>query len=164
MTIRTGWSKGPLGPKDLDKKDTNPKDAIGSKKVPLDTIPAVAIAEEALALLDGGCKYGLDNYRVAGVRASVYIGAIMRHLERYREGEDRDPDSPQGLVHHLGNIKACCSILLEAASAGILVDDRPPVTKKPGWMERYNERARSIIEFYGDKIVPPYTQEKDGNK
>ena len=54
-------------------KDTNPKDAIGCKKVPIHVIPFQVLNEVGLALLEGSLKYGAYNWRVAGVRASIYF-------------------------------------------------------------------------------------------
>ena len=63
-----------------NKKDTNPKDAIGIKKPCLTTIPFPVLYEVGAAMLEGACKYRRHNYRVAGVRASVYVEAAFRHL------------------------------------------------------------------------------------
>src|ERR1035438_3531894 len=83
---------------DLQKiKDSNPKDSIGIKKVALSCVSAPVLMEMALGMQEGAMKYGRHNYRVIGVRASVYYDATMRHLMAYWEGEDIDPDS--GLSH-----------------------------------------------------------------
>jgi hypothetical protein len=103
-------------------KDTNPKDAIGSTKVPLSLVPPIAIAHAALAHLDGASKYGRWNWRIAGVRASIYVDAALRHLEDWFHGEEIAPDG----VHHLGHALACINIILDAAEHGKLNDDRPP--------------------------------------
>ena len=67
-------------------KPSNPKDAIGSDKLPLHLWPALASAEGSLALLDGALKYGRSNFRVAGVRASIYNDALRRHMDAWFEG------------------------------------------------------------------------------
>ena len=72
----------------MDTKPTNPKDAIGIKKVPFSTVPARVIAEIGLAMLEGAAKYGRHNYRVSGVRASVYYDAAMRHINKLRIMDD----------------------------------------------------------------------------
>ncbi len=104
-------------------KDTNPKDAIGSTKLPLHLVPTTGIEEESLAFLEGALKYGKFNWRVAGVRASIYLDAIGRHLAKFTNGQDRDPVTK---VHHLASIRACCNILMDAALVGKITDDRPP--------------------------------------
>ena len=102
-------------------KPTNPKDAIGTDKVPLHLWPTDATVLGSLALLDGALKYGRANWRDAGVRASIYYDAALRHLSRWFEGETLDADS--GLPH-LGHVLACIAILVDSEAAGILVDDR----------------------------------------
>ncbi|MFL9943705.1 dATP/dGTP diphosphohydrolase domain-containing protein [Paraburkholderia graminis] len=102
-------------------KDTNPKDAIGSGKLPLHLWPATASALGSLGLLDGMLKYGRSNWRVAGVRASIYVDAAKRHLDKWFEGQDNDADS--GLPH-FAHALACMAILVDAQAAGKLNDDR----------------------------------------
>lgn len=102
-------------------KPTNPKDAIGSGKVPLHLWPATATIVGSMALLDGALKYGRANFRSSGVRASIYFDACSRHLNAWFEGEDLDPDS--GLPH-LGHALACLAVVVDAQAAGRLNDDR----------------------------------------
>lgn len=104
-----------------DLKDTNPKDAIGSQKLPLHLWPTTATAMGCLGLMDGALKYGRANWRSAGVRASIYFDAANRHLAAWFEGESADPDS--GLPH-LAHALACLAIIVDAEAAGLLVDDR----------------------------------------
>ena len=61
-------------------KETNPKDAVGIKKAPMSTVSAAVIAELGLAMMEGARKYGRHNYRVSGIRMSVYYDAALRHL------------------------------------------------------------------------------------
>lgn len=102
-------------------KPTNPKDAIGSSKLPMHLWPETASALGALALLDGALKYGRSNFRAIGVRASIYVDALRRHVGAWFEGEDADPDS--GLPH-LAHALACLAILVDSQAAGKLNDDR----------------------------------------
>jgi hypothetical protein len=106
-------------------KDTNPKDVIGDKKVPLWLCSPIAMAHWAFAQFAGMIKYGAWNWRAAGIRTSVYISALKRHIEAYESGEEYDPVDG---THHLGSIMAGAAILLEARHMGKLVDDRPPAT------------------------------------
>jgi hypothetical protein len=106
---------------DMTSKPSNPKDLIGSDKLPMHLWPETATALGALALLDGALKYGRGNFRAVGVRASIYVDAARRHLTAWFEGEDADPDS--GLPH-LGHALACLAILVDAEAAGKLNDDR----------------------------------------
>lgn len=104
-------------------KPTNPKDVVGSGKLPLELVPDTIEAEVALAYLEGALKYGRFNWRVAGVRASIYRAALRRHLMRWWNGEDRDKKTR---VKHLASVIACAGILLDAELCGKLTDDRPP--------------------------------------
>lgn len=105
----------------MSDKPTNPKDLIGSGKLPLHLWPTTATAMGSLALLDGALKYGRSNFRAVGVRASIYYDACSRHLNAWFEGEEADPDS--GLPH-LAHALACLAIVVDAQAAGKLNDDR----------------------------------------
>jgi hypothetical protein len=102
-------------------KPTNPKDMVGSNKLPLHLWPETATALGCLGLLDGMLKYGRSNYRAIGIRASIYVDAAKRHLNAWFEGEENDPDS--GLPH-FAHALACIAILVDAQAAGKLNDDR----------------------------------------
>lgn len=106
-----------------DTKPTNPKDIIGQKKVPIGLAPDTAIAEMSLAFLEGALKYGRYNWRIAGVRASVYNDALERHRKKWWNGQDRDPVTR---VRELASVMACAAILIDAELCGKLTDDRPP--------------------------------------
>lgn len=99
----------------------NPKDIVGRGKVPMGVVPATFIAEAALGFLEGKLKYGQVNWRATPVYASVYIDALKRHIAKFEEGQDRDPET---LVHHLGNAAACMGIIIDANIHGTLIDDR----------------------------------------
>lgn len=83
-----------------ETKSTNPKDLIGSSKLPLSLWPATATAMGCLAFLDGALKYGRSNFRAVGVRASIYVDAAKRHLDAWFEGEEFDPDSSLPHLSH----------------------------------------------------------------
>ena len=106
---------------DATSKPTNPKDAIGSDKLPLHLWPETATALGTLGLLEGMLKYGRNNWRETGVRASIYVDALRRHIGAWFEGEDVAPDSG---IPHLGHALACLAILVDAQAAGVLNDDR----------------------------------------
>lgn len=129
-------------------KDTNPKDAIAGTKLPLWLLSPIAKAAWALAQFAGMAKYGAWNWRVSGVRSSVYISAAQRHLDAYLSGEELDPVDG---THHLGNIMACCAIILDAKAAGKLTDDRPPsVSLRPTYAESEAQIAE-LAKKYADK-------------
>lgn len=116
MTERIAPSSKALG--------SNPKDLMGAKKPDMTKIPAVALLWEALAMMDGGGKYGPYNWRANKVVASIYIAAAKRHLDAWFEGQLYAEDSG---CHHLGHARACLGILLDAEATGNLIDDRPIV-------------------------------------
>mgnify|MGYP001616136412 FL=1 len=103
------------------KKPTNPKDVIGSSKLPLHLWPETATVLGSLGLLDGALKYGRSNWRAKGIRMSIYADALKRHINSLFEGEDLDPDS--GLPHE-AHILACAAIIVDARAAKNLTDDR----------------------------------------
>jgi hypothetical protein len=134
-------------------KPSNPKDALGIRKVPMSTIPAPVMAELGVAMLEGALKYGRHNYRAIGVRASVYYDAVMaRHMPAFWEGEDDDPDSG---ISHVTKAIASLVVLRDAMICGNWVDDRPPRPPK-GWLARLNEKVAALLVKYPDP-VNPYT-------
>lgn len=110
-----------------DVKPSNPKDRIAGNKLSAGLVPDVARIALALAFTEGAVKYGRFNWRVAGVRASVYRDAMERHMIKWWNGQDKDP---QTTVHHLANMMACCAIILDAELYGMLNDDRPPAPNR----------------------------------
>lgn len=142
-------------------KLSNPKDAVGIKKVPFSTIPALVVAEIGLALLEGARKYGRHNYRAIGVRASVYYDACLRHIMSWWEGEDTDPDSG---LSHITKAIACLVVLRDAMLLDKVSDDRPPKVKS-GWVQDLNKKAEEIINRYPNALEP-YTElgEQEKNK
>lgn len=143
----------------MANKDSNPKDAVGTKKAPLSTVPAPVLFEIGLAMLEGARKYARHNYRIAGVRGSVYYDASLRHLMAWFEGEDIDPDSG---LSHITKAIAGLVVLRDSMMQENWVDDRPPQTKA-GWIQELNKKAEEIILKYPD-AKEPYTQKgiKDG--
>ena len=134
-------------------KDSNPKDAVGIKKVPFSTVSAPVIAEIGLAMLEGSRKYRRHNYRAIGVRASVYYDACLRHIMDWWEGADIDPDSG---LSHITKALACLVVLRDAMLLDKWVDDRPPKVKQ-GWVQELNQKAKEIIERYPEELEP-YTE------
>lgn len=135
-------------------KASNPKDVVGSSKAPMSTVSAPVLAEIGVAMLEGALKYGRHNYRAAGVRASVYYDATMRHLMSWWEGEDLDPDS--GLSHVTKAITSLV-VLRDAMIQGKVVDDRPPGSED--FYTSLNAHAKWLVEAYGDRAPKHYTRE-----
>ena len=137
-----------------DGKLSNPKDALADKKIPLWLLSPIAKVHWALAQFAGLCKYGSFNWRIAGVRSSVYLSAIERHLDAYTSGEEFDPVDG---THHLGNIMACCAIILDAKEAGKLTDDRPPSISLRKSYEFGEDVMARLKRQYHDKSPRHYT-------
>lgn len=132
------WGRDELAKKDVEQalvdmrdtatKHTNPKDEAASNRLDLSLVPATARAYLALGLAEGDQKYGGYNWRVAGIRPSVYYAACGRHLDKwFNDGEDVDPVTQ---VPHLASAICCLAILIDADVAGNMNDDRPPRNAK----------------------------------
>jgi hypothetical protein len=129
-------------------KETNPKDALGINKTPFSTISAPVIAEIGVAMLEGALKYGRHNYRDVGVRASVYYDAALRHLTKWWEGENIDPDSG---LSHITKALATLVVLRDSQLYKNMNDDRPP--KYPdGWMYELDNRVKDLHKKYGRNV------------
>jgi Domain of unknown function (DUF5664) len=135
-------------------KPTNPKDAIGSKKLMLELVPDTVLVEVSLAFLEGALKYGRYNWRVAGVRSSIYRAALGRHLAKWWNGEDRDQKTR---VKHLASAIACLSILLDAELVGKLTDDRPPAAPIGKLIEDNEGIAEHLRELFKGFSPHQYT-------
>lgn len=131
----------------MDSKDTNPKDAIGSKKLPLHLVPSTGIAMTAMAFLEGALRYGKYNWRIAGVRSSIYLDAMHRHLEKWQNGEDVDLKTG---VSHLASICACAMIIMDAGLCGKLNDDRPPRSPVGTLIDLLAEDTQRLQELFKD--------------
>jgi len=149
-------------PTSAEHKDTNPKDSVGCTKPPMHCIPAHVMFEVGMGMFEGGWKYREANYRVIGVRASIYYDAAMRHLMAWWEGEDIDPASK---IHHISKVMSClavlrdCQLQAENGSGVDYKDDRPP--KSHVSMAKLEEQFKAMLSRlqaeHGDR-KPPYTE------
>jgi hypothetical protein len=133
-------------------KQTNPKDLVGSRKVPLSTLPWRVLWRVGLAMLEGMVKYGRHNYRVAGVRASVYFDGLQRHVGDWWEGTDTDPDSG---FHHIDKAIATLIVMRDSMLQGNFVDDRPPRARED--FAKLNAEAARIVDMHKDKSPRHWT-------
>ena len=136
----------------MEIKDTNPKDAIGISKAPMSTVSAAVLMEVGVAMLEGASKYGRHNYRAAGVRASVYYDALMRHAMAWWEGEDLDPDSG---MSHITKAIATLVVLRDAMIQDKFTDDRPP--RSAPFLPALNDTAAALLVKHADKRPRHYT-------
>lgn len=130
----------------METKPTNPKDSFGSSKAGISRVPASVLSEVGLAMDEGGAKYRGYNYRAAGVRASIYVDAVWRHLfqQFWDLGEDTDKDS--GLSHVTKAI-ASLVVLRDSMIRGNWVDDRPP-KQSAEIMDELNAKKKLLLEKY----------------
>lgn len=135
-----------------DSKPTNPKEAIGVRRVSMSVLPAGVMLEAALGMMEGAAKYGRHNYRAMGVQASVYYDATMGHLMDWWEGEDIDPDS--GLSHVTKAIDSLI-VMRDAMLQGRFTDNRPPRSKV--FKRDFNAKAGEILDKHADKKPHHYT-------
>lgn len=120
----------------MSDKPTNPKDMLGTDRLPVHLWPMSATAFGCIGLTNGMLKYGRANWRESGVKLSVYVDAAIRHITDWFEGNDFDPEDG---VHNLSGALACLAILVDAMVTGNLVDDRNHNGR--GWRE-----ARAMME------------------
>lgn len=143
----------------FDSKPSNPKDLIGSNKVPMSLIPGTTMAYLALGHMEGDLKYGRVNWREAGVRALIYLDALYRHVEKYKAGEWEDPETH---VPHLANALTCLSIIVDAHECGKLIDDRPKQAPVGAMIERFGAVVKHLREKF--KAARPTDYLHDGPK
>jgi hypothetical protein len=130
----------------MNIKPTNPKEAVGIAKPPVSTLSFPVLAEVGVAMMEGARKYGRHNYRILGVRASTYIDALFRHVGKWWEGEDIDPDSS---LSHITKAIATLFVLRDAMIQNMLNDDRPPKTPA-GFFTDLEKVCKAVIAKYPD--------------
>lgn len=122
----------------------NPKEQAGRQKCPMHLLSPSAMRETANALGSGARKYGARNYRTSGINATTYVGAILRHITAWNDGEDNDPESG---LSHIAHASACADILLDCMATGMMNDDRskkPPRTN-PAYTDAPREEIRGEL-------------------
>lgn len=137
-----------------DGKQTNPKDAIGSTKLHMGLVPDSLVVAAAMAFTEGAAKYGRYNWRVAGVRASIYHDALRRHLAKWWNGEDADKQTG---VPHLASVAACVAILLDADLLGKLTDDRPPSSPLGDDIQAAEKVAAGVKQLFAEHNPKQWT-------
>jgi hypothetical protein len=127
-----------------DQKLSNPKDSFGSAKLDLGNVPYTLMISAAMAFLEGALKYGRFNWRIAGVRASIYHAALLRHVAKWWNGQDRDKATK---VHHLDNAIACLTIIRDAELYQMLTDDRPPCPDPDAMAKLIDDSAATVAHL-----------------
>lgn len=95
-------------------------------KADISLIPLSALEVEARGFMLGEQKYGRYNY-CKGMEATRLVGAALRHLLKWQEGEDLDTESG---FSHLGHVRCCMAMLIETQRLGTLIDNRYPQKKE----------------------------------
>lgn len=128
-----------------NSKPTNPKDAVGIRKWrQYATVPLTVMTEVGVAMMEGALKYGRHNYRVAGVRASVYVDAAIGHIGQWWEGEDLDPDTK---LSHITKAIASLVVVRDAMIQNMLNDDRPP----KGQLDQVRANLQAVVDAMFEK-------------
>lgn len=100
------------------------KEPYGTKfdegKPDLSLLPYSALAEIAKAMMVGEKKYGRYNY-LSKLEAGRLTAACARHLFKWYQGEDTDPETD---ISHLGHAGANIVMLLNLLATDNLIDDR----------------------------------------
>lgn len=141
-------------PADVSAKPSNPKDMIGSGKLPIHLWPNTATAMGCIGFLNGMLKYGRSNFRIHGIRASIYYDAAKRHLDAWFEGEETDPDDG---VPHLAAALACIAIIVDAQAAGKFNDDRAVAGGYRALVERLTPQVAFLKKLHAAKDPKHYT-------
>ena len=95
----------------------------GISKPRLDLVPLTAMTYIAIGLQEGLRKYGPASWRdVESVDLAQYVGASLRHIMAYADGEDIDPESGNP---HLAHAMASLAIMVELIEKGNGTDTRP---------------------------------------
>lgn len=137
-------------------KPSNPKDNAATSRLQMSLFPQTAIAYGALAMTEGHCKYGGYNFREAGVLASVYVDACMRHLFKWVNGQNVDPKTQ---VPELASALACIAVIIDAFECGKLNDDRPPKAPLASLLESFEQKTKHLQQTFPDG--PPRCVEKE---
>ena len=135
--------------------NVNPKEAIGSTKIPMHLASPLATAYMALGLANGAMKYGTANFKATPVLASIYLDGAKRHINAWLEGEEYDPDD--GVPNLAGGL-ANLAIIIEARANGTLIDDRPI---GDGWIkerDHLTEIYRNLKKLHEGKNPHHFTR------
>jgi hypothetical protein len=109
---------------ELASREINPKDAAGSKKVPMHLLPFGALAGVLKAFAEGARKYGAFNWRDTPIINTLYYAAAIRHIAAALDGEDIDPESGDARVAHIDAAIAGLLIERDALANGTCIDGR----------------------------------------
>lgn len=91
-----------------------------SGKLPMELLPRPALEAIAEVLAFGARKYSRWNWR-DGISYSRVLGALLRHVHAYNDGEDLDPETG---LSHMAHAGCCITFLLTYIKEHPELDDR----------------------------------------
>lgn len=92
----------------------------------LELIPSTAIDALGRAFTFGAKKYNSHNW-ANGFEWDRLVGALLRHINSWRSGEDIDPESG---LSHLDHVLACAAMLSAHEQEGLGNDNRRKIVRK----------------------------------
>ena len=104
----------------VTQQKTEPGTKFDAGKPPMDLLSTEALIQTARVLEFGKAKYDSHNWR-KGMSWSRLLGAAMRHLTAFNNGEDLDPETG---LSHLAHLSCCTMFLLEYLKTHKELDDR----------------------------------------
>ena len=108
------------------QQKNEPGTKFDAGKPPMELLSTEALVQISRVLDFGKGKYSAHNWR-KGMSWSRLIGAAMRHLTAYKDGEDLDPETG---LSHLAHLGCCTMFLLEFIKTHLEFDDRYKVIDK----------------------------------
>lgn len=92
----------------------------------MDLIDRAAMEELGYVLGFGANKYAAHNWR-KGINYSRLVGAALRHIHAFNDGEDKDPESGYS---HIGHAMCCLMFLMGTIKHNPDMDDRWNIDNK----------------------------------
>ena len=89
-------------------------------KARMDLLSNVALKELSKVLAFGASRYGEHNWR-QGIETSRLLGAMLRHILAYQDGETLDPETG---LSHIAHAMASAMFILELAVTRPDLDNR----------------------------------------
>jgi hypothetical protein len=116
-------------------------------KARTDLISPFALMELALVYTYGAVKYEPRNM-CKGIHWSRVIGALERHVQAFKAGEIRDPESG---MYHIAQAMWCCATLIDYIKFHPEFDDRfcqiPPGTTFNQMLSSLDTGMKSIQKY-----------------
>jgi hypothetical protein len=121
----------------------------GRKAERWDLFPFDALDEVARVYSAGAAKYDDHNW-VRGYAWSLSLGALLRHVSLFAQGQDRDPET--GCLH-LASAAWHCLALMTFYFRGLGTDDRKPASVHPEALEPEPMTLDAAASAIGDPWV-----------